>query len=489
MKKPILPKIGKKKGREEAPAVDTTEAAVNFAAAEFSSAPDYPSSAFAAPSASFDDSSDGFDVNVRNAESGIRLLDQKKENPWLLRELPHEIATVLSLMSVFALLLAAGGFGTTVPFLLAGVIVYMALTVLEEKMESRIKLFAAAGAFAVLVVLAIVMRKYLWGGIGTIMNAVYDASEATQAYIYDRIDIGSTADEQPGMCLRTAAVWLSSLLGLLAALPPAAVRRAIGLGAAIIAMIMFAYYGIIPAAVVILLMIIALVFVLARGGLLSALPVLLVSLMLFGIIMLIAPGESIGISRADENFRDRFALKSAYLENNVDPGYQDDMNDPYNEDQDVNDDENGFVSEHRWLLPLIIGLLVLAGIGAAGFFLFRRYKMRRDANREGIDSDDPRTAIVAMFPYAVKWLGAGDVEVSGKNFASLANPLRHLVSEQYSKYFSSMYVLWREAAYSDHEMREDQRAAMHEFMEETSNMVKRDLDFRGKIRTALKYAL
>ena len=483
------PNFGKKKGRGETPETEAAGVAPNFAAAEFSAAPDYPSSAFAAPSASFEDSSDGFDVNVRNAESGIRLLDQKKANPWLLREMPHEIATSAALMSLFALLLAAGGFGTTVPFLLAGIIVYMALTVVEEKLETRIKLFAAAGVFAVLVVVAIVMRKYLWGGIGTIMNSVYDASEASQAYIYDRINIGSTADEHPEMCLRTAAVWLSTLLGLLAALPPAAVRRAVGLGAAIIAMIVFAYYGIIPAAVVILLMIIALVFVLARGGLLSALPVLLASLMLFGIIMLISPGENYGISRADENFRDRFALKSAYLENNMSPDYQDDMNDPYNEDEYNTDDENGFVSEHKWLVPLIIGLLVLAGIGAAIYLLYRRYRRRRDANRKGIDSEDPRTAIVAMFPYAVKWLGAGDLEVSGKNFASLVDPLRHIASEQYSKYFSSMYVLWREAAYSDHEMREDQRAAMHEFMDETANMIKRDLDFRGKIRTAFKYAL
>ena len=484
-----VPKFGNKKGREEAAPAETGAGAVNFAAAGFSSAPDYPSAAFAAPSASIEDSADGFDVNVRNAESGIRLLDQTKANPWVLREMPHEIATAVSLMSVFSLLLAAAGLATTIPFLLAGVIVYMVPTFLEEKLEGRIRLYAAAGVFVVLVIVAVLMRKYLWGGFGTIMNSVYDASESTQAYLYERINVGATADEHPEMCVRSIAVWASSLIGMLAALPPAAVRRAVGLGAAILAMLMFAYYGIIPAVVCILLIIIALVFVLARGGLLSALPVLIASLMIFGIIMLIAPGENYGISRADENFRDRFALHSAYLENNIEQGYQDEMNDPINEDEYINEEENGYVSEHKWLVPLIIALLILAALGAAAYFLYRRYKIRRDANREGIDSPDPRTAIVAMFPYAVRWLGAADIDVSGKTFASLVEPLRKDVSDQYSNYFKSMYVLWREAAYSDHEMAEEKRTAMSEFLEETTDMVKRDLAFKGKIRTAFKYAL
>lgn len=486
IKKPVF---GNKKGREEAAPAETAGVTANFAAPNFSAVSDYSSAAFAAPGATIDNDSDGFDVNVRNAESGIRLIDQKNENPWVLREMPHELATAVSLMSVFALLLAAAGLSTTIPFLLAGVIVYMVLTFLEEKLDGRIRLYAAAGVFVVLVVVAIVMRKYLWGGFGTVMNSVYDSSEATQAYLYDKINIGSTADEHPDLCVRALAVWASTVVGLLAALPPAAVRRGIGLGAAILAMLMFAYYGIIPAAVCILLIILALVFVLARGGLLSALPVLLASLMIFGIIMLIAPGENYGISRADENFRDRFALHSAYLENNMNPDYQDEINEPINEDEYYNEDENGFVSEHKWLVPLIITLIILAAAGAAAFFLYKRYQRRRAANREGIDSPDPRTAIVAMFPYAVRWLGAADIDVSGKSFASLVEPLRKDVSDQYSNYFRSMYVLWREAAYSDHEMAEEKRTAMSEFLEDTTDMVKRDLDFKGKIRTALKYAL
>lgn len=485
MKKPKLPKFGNKEK-------NASEANVNadFTTANYDISPNFASAAFAAADLAYEDNSDGFDVNVRNAETGIRLIDQKNENPWLLREMPHEIATAISLMSVFALLLAASGNAMTIPFLLVGVIVYTVLTFLEEKLDNRIRLYVAAGIFVALVAVGIIMRKYLWGGIGLIMNSVYDASEATQAYIYNRFGTGATADEHFTMCIRTAAVFLSTALGMLAALPPAAIRRALGIAAAIYSMILFAYYGIIPATVCIAIIIAALVLVLARGGLLSVLPVLLASLAIFGIIMLISPGENYSISRADENFRDRFALRSAYLESDTYQDFQDDMENQFEDEDPFSEEDNEQIfSEYKWLLPLIIFLLILAGLGVVAFLLYQRYKKRRAANREGIDSDDPRTAIVAMFPYAIRWLKAADLDVAGKNFASLVDPLRKDISEQYAKYYSSMYVLWREAAYSDHEMQEEKKYAMNEFMEETANMVKRDLDWKGKIITALKYAL
>ena len=483
IKKPKLPKIGIKRKGDAAQESTMPGDNISFAAADFSA----PS--IGAARIAYEDSSDGFDVNVRNAESGIRLVDQGRANPWWIREMPHEIATSLSLMSLFAMLFAAAGYATAIPFLLSGVIVYMALVIIEEKLENRIKLYVAAGIFAVLAISVIFLRKYIWGGMGIIMNGVYDNSESTQAYIYNRFGLGATADEHPVMCVRAVAVWASSVLGMLAALPPAAVRRAIGLAAAAVAMIVFAYYGIIPATFCVALIVIALVYVLARGGLLASLPVLLASLMIFGIIMLIAPGESYTISRADENFRDRFARRSAYIENQMQDGFQNETNDPFENEDEFNNETDNYSETPKWLVPLIIVLLVLAGLGGAGYMMYRRYQRRRAENRKGLDSDDPRTAIVAMFPYAIRWLKAADLDVAGRNFASLVESLRHAVSDQYSNYYSSMYVLWREAAYSDHEMAEEKRAAMKEFMNETTDMVKRDLDWRGKLRAAFKYAL
>ena len=468
IKKPKLPKVGNMGKRRKAPKNETPGVAANFAY--------------------YDDNADGFDVNVRNAESGIILLEEKKLGSWWSREMPHEIATACALMSFFALMLAAAGFASTIPFLLVGVVIFTAFTFLEENFDSRVRLFAAIGVFVALAAVLIVLRKYIWGGIGTIMNSVYDMSEATQAYIYKRFETGATADEHPMMSIRSAAVWLSALAGMLAALPPASVRRAVGLGVAAYSMIAFAYYGIIPAAVCVVLTAAAVALVLARGGILSALPVLLISLMLFGVIMLINPGENYSISRADENFRDRFALRSAYLEKNLEEETPKEIEEPDDREEFAGDTQQ-FISTHKWVVPLLIAILIIGALAATAYLLYRRYLRRRDANREGIDSDDPKTAIIAMFPYAVRWLGAGDVDVAGKNFASLVEPLRHDVSDQYSNYYSSMYVLWREAAYSDHEMNDEKKTAMREFVDDTSEMVQSALDWRGRLKTAIKYAL
>ena len=94
-----------------------------------------------------------------------------------------------------------------------------------------------------------------------------------------------------------------------------------------------------------------------------------------------------------------------------------------------------------------------------------------------------------MFRYAVRWLGASGIDVSGKSFGTLVEPLRRSVSEQYSQYFTSMYVMWREAAYSDHELDEEKRASMKAFMNDTKEMVEGEMDWKAKFINAVKYAL
>ena len=486
LKKPEL-NIGKKKAEKSAakasPAPSRAQAPVFGVPGTFEPAPAAQSAAFAAAP---DDT--GFGVNVRNEAAGIKPMDPKKEFSWYLRELPHEVATSLALMSVIAFLLAAAYLTTSIPFALVGSLVYLGLVIVGEKADVRFKYFGAAGAIALLVLSFFLMKSYVGGGIGYIMNMVYDASEAEQAYIYSKFGVGA-AEENPELCIKAGVIWASVLFGTIGALPEAGARRAIGLAAAAAAMIAFAYYGLVPQVLVVVLVIAAVLFVMSRGGLLSALPVLLASLLMFGAVMLISPGESIGISRADENIRDRLALRSAYLENDVAPEMPTEVTDPDERDEPFETNNEDYDAPPKWVVPLVIaGLLVLA-IAAAIFLLYKRYTKRRDEHRAGIDSEDIRTAIVSMFPYAVRWLGAADIEVEGKTFASLIEPLRGRVSDQYSNYFKSMYVLWREAAYSDHEMEEEKRTAMREFMEDTKGMVVRDMNLKDKLKTALKYAL
>ena len=432
---------------------------------------------------------DAFGVSVRNEAAGIKLLDEKIQWPWWRRELPHEIATGVALMSFFAFVLAAASMATTIPFLLAGVIVYVFLVALEEYTEIRMKVIVACIMIATLLALLVVFRKMIGGGLGQIMNSLYEASEFVQAYVYTKFPIPEAASSNPELAGRIAAIWASCLAGAIGALPPASARRFIGLGVAAFTLIAFAYYGLIPSVLVVVIAAIAILFIMSRGSLLAAVPVLLAAALFFGVIMAINPGESIAISRVDENIRDRLALRSAYLESNLEQQSPSEAEDLRDNEEEFEDEGDEFASSHKWLVPLLIILLILAALAATAYFMYKRYLKRRDANREGIDSEDIRTATIAMFRYAVRWLGASGIDVSGKSFGSLVEPLKRNISDQYSQYFSSMYVLWREAAYSDHEIDEEKRDSMRSFMNDTREMVEGGMDWRTKLLTAVKYAL
>jgi hypothetical protein len=289
-----------------------------------------------------------------------------------------------------------------------------------------------------------------------------------------------------------ALIWGSSLLGLLTALPPARFRRPVALVLAAFTMLAFAYYGLIPSWICIAVLAAGLLFTLSRGSLLSTAAILLAGAIVFGAIILIDPGENYGISRVDENFRDRFALKSSYLEGN-DPYYEDytDMEEDLarEEAETTENQEPGFIDENRSMVIIVVVLIILAAIGAGVWLFMRNLRKRQAANRAGIDSKDPREAIVAMFPYAVRWLQPAGIEAAGKPFASLIPVISADISERYADKYSGMYDLWKEAAYSDHDMTEADRNEMDGFMKDTVNMVKEKSNFKAKLINTIKYAL
>ena len=94
-----------------------------------------------------------------------------------------------------------------------------------------------------------------------------------------------------------------------------------------------------------------------------------------------------------------------------------------------------------------------------------------------------------MFPYGVKWLGAGDIDVAGKAFEKLIPVVEYSISPEYADNFEGMYALWQEAAYSDHPMDEEGRTSMQSFLDETKSLITSNFNFKDKIRAALKYAL
>ena len=445
-----------------------------------------------APQMSFGTSSaDAFEVSVRNADPIIRRLEERGAVKAWTKDLQLNLATAAVIMAMLSLLMTAAEEPKLILFCIPAFVVIMILSTIEALDMGKVKLIVAGVIAAVLVVTLIVLRKYIGNGLALTINQLYDTGEAAQAYLYKRLPTGSMAEEHPHRSMHMAALWMSTLLGLLTALPPARYRRTVALGAGIFSMLAFSYYGIIPALVCIAVLATALLFVLARGSIVSALPVFLIAAILFGAILLIDPGESYGISRADENFRDRFALKSAYLQQNEEFGDPfSDMDDELMDDEEESDTgDTTVVGEHKGLVFLLILLLVLAAAGVFARKFMKQLQKRQLENRAGINSQDPKEAITAMFPYTVRWLQPAGIEAEGKAFTSLMPMIRSEMSEEYAKRFSGMYDMWEEAAYSDHEMDEASRQEMNSFMNDTINTIKSKGNFATQVRNTIKYAL
>ena len=220
----------------------------------------------------------------------------------------------------------------------------------------------------------------------------------------------------------------------------------------------------------------------------ASIPLLLITALLFGAITLIDPGESYGISRMDENIRDRIAFRSALIESDT-PDTEDTYDSESSADQASESDGSSIMEENASYLFIGLGVLLAAAIGAAIYFLIKRFRQRQAAVRKGIDSADPREAVTAMFPYSVRWLKASGIESREAPFSEMTDDIRRVYETVYAGKFSDMYSLWREAAYSDHDISEADRLAMDRFTKETVALVSEKWNTLQRLRMIYKHAL
>jgi hypothetical protein len=260
-----------------------------------------------------------------------------------------------------------------------------------------------------------------------------------------------------------------------------------------LAMLAFAYYGLVPSWACVAVLLGALLIAVSRGSILSTLPLVLAVMVIFGAVVLIDPGENYGISRMDENFRDRFAFHSTLIETPEQEIDEPEEIDSIDEDEDERENnENVFSGEYGTYAALGIAALAAALIAAAIYLLRRRLKKKQAVVRAGINSSDPKTAVTAMFPYSVRWLKAGGIESEKKKeepFSAMVPAVSKAFSTDYGNRFDSMYSLWKEAAYSDHDISEDDRAAMDRFTKDTVTVVTDKLNTWQELRMRFKYAL
>jgi hypothetical protein len=428
---------------------------------------------------------DGFGAMVHSSAPILRMKDTGKRIEWT-KDLLLNCACAILMTSVLALFCMSIDSPMLVLFTLPCFVMYMAIATVGSVKPGPIKWIAAAVILVILIVVAAVWHSTVLGGLSMLINQFYDVAEEAQAYIYDRLpggDVSETAGE-------IGLAWIACFFGLVTAVPPAEIRRKVSGLIVILVMLAFAYYGLLPSAICIAVMIAALIMAVSRGNILSLIPVMLVALILFGGVMLADPGESYGISRMDENFRDRFALRSALLETQ-DPTLQEEMPE-FEEEEKLEDDESEeeeYDGEIGAYAAYGIILLALAALGAAGYLMHRRISKRIAANRKGIKSSDTREAVTAMFPYTLRWLKGYGIKQLDPSFASMEHALKKEFSDTYSERFMDMYNIWNEAAYSDHDVTEESRVSMETFVEDTVEAVNKKCTLRDKLRLTLRYAL
>ena len=345
---------------------------------------------------------DSFVANVRFSDPILKVTDLSREAAWR-KDLPDNIAIGLLLVSFAAIYCMMIDEPLLIAFAAPALIVFTALATLESFDRTNIKKIACAVIAVLLLLIVAIFHSGIGSGLAYLMDEFYDVAEEAQAYIYDRFPGG---DEASDWDCRIGIMWVSSLMGLLMAVVPARQRRVAGLLLTALVMLALAYYGLLPETLCAGAMLLALILTLSRDNMLASVPLLLITVILFGAIALIDPGESYGISRMDENVRDRIAFRSALIETEEQQKEEETMDQSSTSDSEESDESSSPIADNASYLLIGLGVLLAAAIGFAVYQLVKRFKRRRAEVRKGLDSADPREAVTAMFPYSVRWLKA-----------------------------------------------------------------------------------
>ena len=429
-----------------------------------------------------------FSVNLRNTEPMLVVKERRKAGR--AKEFIGGFATVAVLVAALSMFLLTAGHPVMIAAALAGAVVYIGITTAKNVLSEKLSTILIVVLFAVLVAMLVICRKYIGGGLALLINAVFERAQEAQSYVYDMYPLNSKAESSPFVCMGLATAWVSSMLGFFAALPGEKARPIINTLFFIVSMICFAYLGVIPPWAGTAAVLAAFLFSAGSGHLNSAWPIILLVLLVFGGVIMLDPGESYTVSRANENLRDIFALKTAYIMGSEDDGMQieTDAQDEDWEDIDEEYDEEEEEYGSLYTTLAIIGAVLLV-IGCAVFFVLRKIAKKRKKIREGLDSKDPNTAIGAMFPYSVRWLKCCGISVENQPFSELLPSIRSDISGDYAEKYGQMMKMWKEAVYSDHSLTEDNRKEMSDFMKETINMSRKKSGWKEKLKVRFKYAL
>ena len=118
-----------------------------------------------------------------------------------------------------------------------------------------------------------------------------------------------------------------------------------------------------------------------------------------------------------------------------------------------------------------------------------RLKKKRERNRAGLSDADARACICASFRYVLRWLRLAGLEPENVPFASYSEKIETILGPEIAAQYLQILPLWQEAAYSTHEMTEQQRTQMRMFLQTAVSLVWKKLSKKQRLWTTYWLAL
>ena len=333
----------------------------------------------------------------------------------------------------------------------AGTVLLLALCFLpkQAKLQSIVRL----SLFLLLGTAVWVLWEPSRDGVCLFVNRLFAASELQQAYLYEKLPVYAPQAEQAG-CLQTAAILLGLLLAqLLTLLPQDGGLRP---------------WRLLP---------IAAVFVLLAAG-----------------CLLLPETENAQLSAWEERARDQLAVQTAAYgelpaQQDV-PAEQTPQSEPptFRQEPMQSTPDGDREPLSRPIRAALVIFLLLLLLFVPSVYL-DRLKKKRERNRAGLSDADARVCICASFRYVLRWLRLAGLEPENVPFASYSEKIKTIFGSEIAAQYLQILPLWQEAAYSTHEMTEQQRAQMRAFLQTAVSLVWQKLSKKQRLWTTYWLAL
>ena len=338
-------------------------------------------------------------------------------------------------------------------------------------------------------------------GMKALLNRLYDASEAANAYVYDRFPV--SADQPVWPALFLLILMALSLLGM-TVLSGSRLLALCLLGSCALFQV---YFGLaFPGWFNLLLFTLSAVWMLRRPWEKRTLLSLLIGIGAVSLaVILIWPGVHAATEAASEAARDRLSQAAQFLtgakqELSASPmeahhartaslvlGHQEAQPDREYQWTTVAEEQ---ISKPRWVSLLRTALLLLLTVALVilPFFPFwllnRRRKKAQDA-RKIFQSENISEAIAAIFQRVISLLEATGNGAGNLPYAQWSAE----IAPDYANHFTQCEKLFEEAVYSAHEMREAQRQQALDLLAETERALLTQADWKQRLRLKYKEGL